>query len=117
MLGDPLMVRGVPRETGEILRELVDLYAWDPSGGGDAGDIQQDSVETVELSHSSPSRPPPPPPSRLDDADNRVEHEHEHESGQELPPMQTHPIITTERTALITYPSISISPLAHNNDI
>jgi hypothetical protein len=39
VLGDPLMVRGVPRETREILRELVDLYAWDPSGSGDVGDI------------------------------------------------------------------------------
>jgi hypothetical protein len=42
VLGDPLTIRGVPRETRVILRELVDLYAWDPSGGGDAGIIQQD---------------------------------------------------------------------------
>jgi hypothetical protein len=36
VLGDPLTIRSVPRETREMLRELVDLYAWD------AGIIQQD---------------------------------------------------------------------------
>ncbi len=39
VLEDPLTIRGLPRKTREMLRELVDLYAWDPSGGGDAGII------------------------------------------------------------------------------